>query len=76
MRLARLGVQVGIHQAPRARAAAVRERFGTAGEPLAMTLDALDAQRYGGEPASGPGRHWWGRFESASRDLGRVQRRP
>ena len=42
-----LGVEASNHEAPRALAARVRERFGAKGETLAALLDALDRQRYG-----------------------------
>jgi transglutaminase-like putative cysteine protease len=41
-----LGVAAAAHEPPRTLAARVRERLGSAGEPLAALLDALEAQRY------------------------------
>ena len=49
-----LGVAAAPHDAPRALAARVRERLGSAGEPLAAVLDALEARRYGRAAARRP----------------------
>jgi transglutaminase-like putative cysteine protease len=70
-RLLLLGVTVQGHHAPRARAALVRAALGARGEPLAATLDALDAARYAQTgPAQAPKRAWWQRFQSAARNVG------
>jgi len=68
-RLARLGVAVQAHHAPRARAALVRGALGARGDAVAALLDALDRQRYGGraEAAPRPGRPWWRQFAAAVR---------
>ena len=44
--LRRLDIAAAAHDAPRALAARVRERYGAHGEPLAALLDALERQRY------------------------------
>ncbi len=49
-----LGVPAAPHDPPRALAARVRERLGTAGEPLAALLDALEARRYSRAAARRP----------------------
>ncbi len=49
-----LGVDAAAHEAPRALAARVRERLGSAGEPLAAHLDRLEAQRYSRAAARRP----------------------
>jgi protein-glutamine gamma-glutamyltransferase len=41
-----LGLDSAAHEAPRALAARLRGRYGTAAEPLAALLDALERQRY------------------------------
>ena len=63
-RLATLGVTVAPHQAPRTRAALVRDTLGPRGDALAALLDALNLERY----AAGrrlPQRDWWSRFNTA-----------
>jgi len=67
-RLARLGVAVAAHHAPRERAARVRATLGSAGEALASQLEQLDRLRYG---AAAPGRWggyraWWRAFRAAA----------
>lgn len=65
-RLARLGVTVAPHDAPRARAQAVRAALGERGEALARFLDALDLERYGTAAATkGRERPWWRGFLKA-----------
>ena len=44
--LRRLDIAAAPHDAPRALAARVRERYGPPGESLAVLLDALERQRY------------------------------
>jgi protein-glutamine gamma-glutamyltransferase len=66
-RLARLGVVVAPHEAPRARAARVRAALGPAGEPLARLLERLDAQRYGQPGRHRPEARWWREFSAAAR---------
>ena len=44
--LRRLGVAAAAHDAPRALAARLRERYGAQGESLAELLDTLERQRY------------------------------
>ncbi len=63
-----LGVPAQLHHAPRARAALVRQALGTAGENLALQLDLLDLQRYGGGSPPVP-RAWWRRFERTAGQL-------
>jgi hypothetical protein len=79
--LARLGVVVGAHHAPRTRAALVRQALGADGEALAQQLEKLDRYRYAeGAPAgSGPGKtnakppsrppegRWWAEFRNTAR---------
>ena len=68
-----LGVNVQPHQAPRARAAAVRAVLGPRGEAVAALLDALDRQRYAQGPGNAlPSRDWWRQFRSARRQVGRA----
>ncbi len=66
-RLARLGVAVQPHDAPRARASRVRATLGPPGQHLAELLDALDHQRYGGAAAVATPRRWWRDFTAAAR---------
>jgi lytic murein transglycosylase B len=65
-RLAALQVEVAAHQAPRARASAVRRALGERGETLAAELDALDRMRYATSqrPTRAAERAWWRRFEA------------
>lgn len=44
--LRRLGIAAAAHDAPRALAARLRERYGAQGESLAELLDTLERQRY------------------------------
>jgi protein-glutamine gamma-glutamyltransferase len=67
-RLALLGVAVLPHHPPRERAQRVRHALGTAGEPVAAELEALDRLRYGGVDAADakPGlARWWRGFQRA-----------
>jgi protein-glutamine gamma-glutamyltransferase len=66
VKLAALGVQVHLHDGPRARAAAVRAALGPAGDELARQLEALDVARYapGGQSRVDPA--WWRRFLAAA----------
>lgn len=66
-RLAALGVQVGVHQGPRARAGAVRDALGPRGEALAQVLEWIDRERYGRGSALPLDRRWWPRFRDAAR---------
>lgn len=68
--LAARGVEVGPQHGPRARAERVRAALGTAGEPLAAELEALDRLRYGDGVAQ-PARRWWPGFAKALRQVGR-----
>jgi transglutaminase-like putative cysteine protease len=49
-----LGVSTPAHEAPRALARRVRDRFGAAGESLASMLDLLERQRYSRETIKRP----------------------
>jgi len=69
-RLAALGVEVALHDAPRTRAQRVRLQLGTRGEALALELDALDRQRYASPGKALTDRRWWTRFASAARAAG------
>ncbi len=69
-RLARLGVVVAAHQGPRERARLLRQNLGSAAEPAALQLDALDAARYGGHAGTWRAhRAWWRDFRAAARLL-------
>ncbi|TCP03819.1 transglutaminase family protein [Rubrivivax gelatinosus] len=68
--LAVRGVEVGPQHGPRARAERVRAALGTAGEPLAAQLEALDRLRYG-DGVVQPARRWWPGFAKALRQVGR-----
>ena len=48
------GLEAAAHEAPRALAAQLRQRFGAGGEPLARLLDTLERQRYSRTPAARP----------------------
>jgi transglutaminase-like putative cysteine protease len=65
-RLAALGVTVLPHEAPRARAARVRERLGPAGDEVAALLEQLEQARYapGGRSRVDPA--WWRDFQQAA----------
>jgi transglutaminase-like putative cysteine protease len=45
--LSALGITSSPHESPRRLAGRVRDRYGSAGEPLAALLERLEAQRYG-----------------------------
>ena len=64
--LAQLHVVVQAHEPPRTRAQRVREQLGTAGEALALELEALDRARYAQPGRSGIDRGWWRRFSAAA----------
>ena len=68
-RLARLGVSVLVHEAPRSLALRVRAQFGDAGEALARQLEAFDAMRYGRAASVLPERGWWAGFVAAGKAL-------
>jgi transglutaminase-like putative cysteine protease len=65
----RLGLQAKAHDAPRALAARVRERFGVDGEPLAELLDTLERQRYSARAAHRPDAQLTRRFVALARRL-------
>jgi len=65
--LAKLGVPVGAHHAPRTRAALVRQALGERGEALAVQLEVLDRFRYSAEAERRrPERGWWVAFRKTS----------
>ncbi|MEO8525431.1 MAG: DUF3488 and transglutaminase-like domain-containing protein [Caldimonas sp.] len=64
-----LGLPAAPHDAPRALASRVRERLGTAGEPLAAALDVLEAQRYSRAHTKHPDAALTRRFDAESRRL-------
>ncbi len=64
-----LGVAVQRHHPPMARAALVRQALGPAGEPVALQLEILDRQRYGGQGPSLALRGWWRDFRAAAGTL-------
>jgi transglutaminase-like putative cysteine protease len=73
-RLQRLGLAAPAHEPPRTLAAAVRERFGPAGEALSQQLQALDRQRYGPQAAPRPSAGWWRAFARQASALGPAHR--
>jgi transglutaminase-like putative cysteine protease len=73
-RLQRLGLAAPAHEPPRTLAAAVRGRYGAAGQALSQCLEALDRQRYGPQPAAGPQASWWRGFARAAAALAAQQR--
>ena len=68
-RLRALDLDAAPHEGPRVLAHRVRRRFGVQGEPLAATLDVLDAMRYGRDARPRPDRSWWPAFERAAASL-------
>jgi protein-glutamine gamma-glutamyltransferase len=64
-----LGVVAAAHEPPRTLAARVRERLGSAGEPLAALLDALEAQRYSRAATKRPDRALTRDFTTQARRL-------
>ena len=67
-RLQALGVVVQAHQAPRARAAQVRQQLGSPGEAVALQLDVLDRLRYGAAAGAGQSHAgWWREFRAAGK---------
>ncbi|MEO8925287.1 MAG: transglutaminase family protein, partial [Caldimonas sp.] len=64
-----LGLPASAHEAPRTLSARVRDRLGTAGEPLAVALDALDGQRYSRASSKRPDRQLTRRFAAETRRL-------
>jgi transglutaminase-like putative cysteine protease len=64
-RLAAIGVAAEPHEAPRTLAARVRAQRGTAGTPLAASLDALDRLRYADDATPRPDPAWWRGFVAA-----------
>ena len=73
-RLASLGVEVAMHDPPRARAERVRARLGDAGEALARELIALEQARYRDPGAPVLDRRWWARFRAAARHAAALPR--
>ena len=57
------------HHAPATLAAAIRARHGMTGEPLALTLDALDRRRYAPGGARLPAAGWWAELAREARRL-------
>lgn len=72
--LRRLGVAAAAHEAPRALAARVRERYGAQGESLAALLDALERQRYSRASVTRPDAALTRRFVRLTRRM-RLQMR-
>ncbi len=64
-----LGIDAAAHEAPRTLAARVRERHGASGEPLAVHLDRLEAQRYSRAATRRPDRELTRDFALAARRL-------
>ncbi|MES2102091.1 MAG: DUF3488 and transglutaminase-like domain-containing protein [Pseudomonadota bacterium] len=67
--LQRAGLSAAPHEPPRALAQRVRARFGTAGEPLAELLDALERQRYSRATIARPDASLTRRFVARARAL-------
>ncbi len=68
-----LGVAAAAHEPPRTLAARVRERLGSAGEPLAALLDALETQRYSRAATKRPDRALTRDFTTQARRLRRER---
>ena len=68
-RLAALGIAAADHEPPRTLALRVRERLGSAGEALALQLEALDRLRYGRAAVPRPDPAWWQGFAAATSAL-------
>ena len=64
-----LGIAAAAHDPPRAVAARVRAHLGSAGEPLAQLLDALEARRYGRTAARRPDPRMTRDFSTQARRL-------
>jgi transglutaminase-like putative cysteine protease len=73
--LRRLDIAAAAHDAPRALALRVRERYGAPGEPLAALLDALERQRYSRASAVRPDPRLTRRFVWLARRLPMQPRR-
>lgn len=73
--LRRLGIAAADHDAPRTLAQRVRMQTGMAGEPLAVVLDRIDAQRYGRPGATRPDRRLTRDFLAHARRLKRLANR-
>ncbi|MDL2337246.1 MAG: DUF3488 and transglutaminase-like domain-containing protein [Pseudomonadota bacterium] len=70
--LQRLDVSAAEHEAPRTLAQRVREQLGAAGEPLAVLLDRVDAQRYGRKGIARPDGRLTRDFAAHARRLKRL----
>ena len=68
-----LGVAAAAHEAPRTLATRVRERLGSAGEPLAALLDTLESQRYGRAASKRPDRDADARVRAAGATAARER---
>ena len=68
-RLQQLGVAAALHHPPRSLATQVRLRHGSAGEPLALSLEALDRIRYAPGGRRLPDRRWWRQLLSEAAPL-------
>lgn len=67
--LRRIGIAADAQDAPGTLARRVRERHGSAGEPLAALLETLQAQRYGREARRAPDPSLTRSFAAAARSL-------
>lgn len=67
--LAKLGLDAPRHAPPRQLAAAVRDRFGTPGAPLAALLLVLERERYGRGARTRPSAAWFADVRTETRRL-------
>jgi transglutaminase-like putative cysteine protease len=70
--LRHLGISTADHEAPRTLAQRVRDQLGASGEPLAVLLDRIDAQRYGRLAATRPDSRLTRDFVAHARRLKRL----
>jgi transglutaminase-like putative cysteine protease len=68
-RLAALGVQVHMHDGPRARGQRVHQSLGAPGQELASLLEGLEQARYGRQGRARVDRQWWSQFQAAAARL-------
>jgi hypothetical protein len=66
-----LGLGAGAHEAPRALAAQVDQRFGPPGATLSGLLMTLDRERYGRDPLKRPSAEWLRALQKEAKTLRR-----